>query len=245
MDNQVLHITLLFSVLIGVVIVFFFVSIVRYHRRYIKLQRERTNAEIKIQEAERKRIANDLHDSFGSILSAVKMNISNIETHSAADAELVAKSGRHIDDVIANLRRISYNLLPSTLERKGVVQALEDFVRNVQTPGSLRIELEAPPALAVPPEKGVHVFRVLQEIIQNTVKHAGARSLHIRLAAAGGFLVVTTRDDGRGFDADRAKGESTGLGLKSIESRVELLGGKLERESQPGKGTAYVLRIPV
>ena len=244
MNNSVLHITLLFSVLIAIIIIYFFVSIVRYHRRYVKLQRERTNAEITIQENERRRIANDLHDSFGSILSAVKMNITNIETGSAEDAAIIAKSAGHLDDIITNLRRISHNLLPNTLERKGLAEALREAVQNMQHPNGLHIQLTVPQQLAIAPAKSIHVFRILQEIMYNTVKHAQANNLHIHLTEEKDGLHILTTDDGKGFDVAQTKEEGEGLGLKSIHSRVELLGGKLTLESQQQKGTVHAIQIP-
>src|SRR5438105_15713610 len=106
MNNKFFEITLLMAVLVTIIIIYFFTSIVQYHRRYVKLQKERLDAEINIQENERKRIANDLHDSFGPMLAAVKINISCINTSSTEDEEVILKSSGYIDDIITNLRRI-------------------------------------------------------------------------------------------------------------------------------------------
>jgi signal transduction histidine kinase len=244
MNDPIFNITLLFSVLIGVIIIYFFVSIVSYHRRYVKLQKERINAEITIQENERRRIANDLHDSFGPMLAAVKINISNIVTHSEEDEAVIQKSGGYIDEIITNLRRISHNLLPNTLQRRGVVEALQEFIHNLQCKYPLPIQFNVMKNVKIPPDKGIHIFRILQEIIHNTVKHSRANKLQIDILEKKGFLLIITRDDGIGFNTDMIRTESNGLGLKSIESRVELLNGKLMLESAPKKGTVYFLEIP-
>src|SRR4051812_22018791 len=95
---------LIAALLIGIIIAYFIISIVRYHRRYVKLQKERIFAEITIQENERKRIATDLHDSIGPLLSAVKLNINSIEMQDAEDRHVIAQSGKYLDDIIGSMR---------------------------------------------------------------------------------------------------------------------------------------------
>ena len=99
MENKILNITLLFSLIIAIIIVYFFVSIIRYHRRYMRLQREKIFAEITIRENERKRIAGDLHDSMGPLLSAVKLNISNVEVQQKEDREVLEKTAGYLDEI--------------------------------------------------------------------------------------------------------------------------------------------------
>jgi len=245
MDTEILYITVLCSIFIAIILIYFFVSIVRYHRRYLKLQKERTNAEITIQENERKRIANDLHDSIGPMLSAVKMNINCIDTHTPEDEKVIQKSGGYIDEIITNLRRISYNLLPNTLERKGFIEALTEYVDNMKDKAPLDIQLNVLDTVEIPADRSVHIFRILQEIIHNTVKHSRASTLTIQITRKNNFLQVTTKDDGVGFDTQVVRNESSGLGLKSINSRADMLDGRLDMESASGKGTMYVLKIPV
>src|SRR5882724_7705266 len=122
MENKILNITILLSVIIAVIIIYFFVSIIRYHRRYMKLQRERIFAEITIRENERKRIAADLHDSLGPLLSAVKLNISNVDIEHPGDKALLEKTAGHLDEIIGSMRRMSHDLLPNTLERNGLLE---------------------------------------------------------------------------------------------------------------------------
>src|ERR1700735_2355380 len=100
MENKILYITLLVSLIIAIIIIYFFVSIIRYHRRYMKLQREKIFAEITIRENERKRIANDLHDSLGPLLSAVKLNISSVDIDEPSDRQILDKTAGYLDDII-------------------------------------------------------------------------------------------------------------------------------------------------
>src|ERR1700744_440424 len=133
MENKILYITLLVSLIIAIIILYFFISIIRYHRRYMRLQRERIFAEITIRENERKRIAGDLHDSLGPLLSAVKLNISSVDVDNDGDQAVLDKTGGYLDEIIGSLRRISHDLLPNTLERKGLLEAVREFIAQVKT----------------------------------------------------------------------------------------------------------------
>jgi signal transduction histidine kinase len=245
MFSDVLNTTVMVSVLVGIIILFFISSIINYHRRYIKLQKERIYAEITIQENERKRIANDLHDSLGPLLSSVKLNINSIDVNTDEDRKIIDKAGRHIDEIIKSLRQISYNLLPNTLERKGLVAAVNEFTEIVNQRTQLQITFHVIKPALLSKEKEIHVFRMLQEIIQNTMKHAQAKTLQIGLAQEDRYLLILTKDDGKGFNVERAKEESTGLGLKSLESRKEILNGQLVIDSSPEQGTNHFIKIPI
>ncbi len=244
MQTQVLYITATFSILITIIIIYFFASIIRYHRRYMKLQRERMLAEITIQENERKRIATDLHDSLGPLLSAVKLNINSIDVL-PQDEALLNKAGRSLDEIIGSMRQIAYNLLPNTLERRGLVEAVRDFIGQTAYKKGINIQLYVVKDIRVPKEKEIHIFRMIQEIVHNTIKHAEAGNLQIGLSEEDRHLLLLAKDDGKGFDVEKAKMESQGLGLKSLESRCEILNGILSMESKPGFGTNYFVKIPM
>jgi signal transduction histidine kinase len=244
MENRILYITVLFSLIITVIVVYFLISIIRYHRRYMRLQRERIRTEITIQENERKRIATDLHDSLGPLLSAVKLNINSLDIQ-PHDQALLDRAGRSIDEIIGSMRQISYDLLPNTLERKGLVEAIRDFIGHIHFKQLLRIEVYVVKDIQVPKEKEIHTFRMVQEIVHNTIKHAGAKNMQIGLSVENGHLLLLTKDDGRGFDIEKAKKNSSGLGLKSLESRCEILNAVMSMDSKPGEGTNYFIKIPL
>jgi signal transduction histidine kinase len=231
--------------IIAIIIVYFFVSIIRYHRRYMKLQREKIFAEITIRENERKRIAGDLHDSLGPLLSAVKLNISSVDIEVPGDREILEKTAGYIDDIIGSMRRISHDLLPSILERKGLLEAVREFIQQVKNKQSVDIQLYIVKEIRVPKEKEIHIFRMVQEIVHNTIKHAQAKNLQIGFSEENGHLLCLTKDDGKGFDKAKILTGSQGLGLRSLESRCEILNGILTLESTPGSGTNYFIKIPV
>src|SRR6516164_4769211 len=217
MKDQIIYITVIFSVLITIVIIYFFASIIRYHRRYMRLQRERILAEITIQENERKRIATDLHDSLGPLLSAVKLNINSIDIRQE-DRDLLDRAGKTIDEIIGSMRQISYDLLPNTLELKGLTEAVRDLISHIGERGEINIQLYVVKDIPVPRHKEIHIFRMIQEIIHNTIKHSQAKNLQIGLSVEDNFLLLRAKDDGKGFDWEREKENSKGLGLKSLAS---------------------------
>jgi signal transduction histidine kinase len=245
METKILNITLYVSLIIAIIIIYFFVSIIRYHRRYMKLQREKIFAEITIRENERKRIAGDLHDSLGPLLSAVKLNIGNVEVRDPGDQQVLDKTGTYLDEIIGSLRRISYDLLPGTLERKGLLEAIREFIGQVKNKQSVNIQLYVVKEISVSKEKEIHIFRMIQEIVHNTIKHAQANNLQIGFSEEGGYLLCLTKDDGKGFDKEKVMSGSHGLGLRSLESRCEILNGILTLDSMPGAGTNYFIKIPL
>jgi signal transduction histidine kinase len=245
MENRILYITLLLSLIITIIIIYFFASIIRYHRRYMKLQREKIFAEITIRENERKRIAADLHDSLGPLLSAVKLNIGNVDIENPGDKALLEKTAGHLDEIIGSMRRISHDLLPNTLERNGLLEAIREFIGQVTIKQGLNIQLYIVKEIRIPKEKEIHIFRMIQEIVHNTIKHAQAVNLQIGFSEEGGHLLCLTKDDGKGFDKEKVLAASQGLGLRSLESRCEILNGILSLDSAPGAGTNYFIKIPV
>lgn len=244
MEVRFLYTVIITSLLIAVIIIFFVVSVIRYNRHYIRLQKERIEAEILMQEQERKRVANDLHDSMGPLLSTVKLYLHSITVHNEEDKQLLAKASNYIDETISSLREISYNLLPSGLSRKGLAETLKEYIYRVASRNSLRIEFTPKANLTINKNIEVHLFRILQEIIQNTIKHAKAQTLRLWITDNTGELVILSEDDGLGFDVENTRNSSAGLGLKSIESRCELIGASLEIISEKGKGCRIVIKIP-
>jgi signal transduction histidine kinase len=244
MIDKIFYTTVFVSLLIAIIIIFFVVSIILYHRRYIQLQRERIVAEITILENERKRMAADLHDSMGPLLSTIKLNIHNINVTDEHDIKIIEKSGKYIDEVINSLRQISHNLLPATLERKGLTEALHEFIRQISDKHALDIQFRTAGNINIQPERQIHVFRIIQEITQNTLKHAKATQLQIVLSRENGFFLVLVKENGIGFDVKKVKMESAGLGMKSLAIRTDILNGSLSVDSTPGQGTNYFIKIP-
>lgn len=244
-EDKFLKAIIILAILIGSALGYFIITILRYHRRYVQLQKERIHAEILIQENERKRIATDLHDSIGPLLSSVKLQINSIEVADTQDQQVINNAGKYLDEIIGSMREISYNLLPNTLQRKGLTEAIREFIANINNKHGTSFNLYLKNEISLAPEKEIHVFRILQEIIHNTLKHAGAKHMQLGFGTENGELLILTQDDGKGFDVEPVKKSTDGFGLKSIESRVDILKGQLDIQSSPTEGTSYFIKVPL
>jgi len=242
MADKLFYTVIVTSLLIAIIIIYFVISILRYHRRYIRLQKERIHAEITMQEMERKRIANDLHDSLGPLLSTAKLYIHSLTTSGEEDKQLIDRAGSYIDETITGLREISYNLLPSSLSRNGLTEALKEYVNRLNSIGVLNIELSINGPINIAKDSEVHLFRIIQEVIHNAVKHSKASNLQLKFTSDNGEQLIVIADDGVGFDL-AGKQKLGGLGLKSIESRCELLNASMHINSAKGKGCKYVIKF--
>jgi signal transduction histidine kinase len=238
------NVVLISAVILSAIIIYFIIAVVRQQRKVMKWQHARIAAEITTLENERKRIAGDLHDELGPILSAVKLQVNHLEPTDETEKTILERSSNQIDEVIKRFREISYDLLPNTLIRKGLVKATEEFIGRMSEARQLKIEFTSDDT-RLPEEKEVNIYRIIQEIVHNTVKHARATFLKIEIQKRGGNLVISTKDDGIGFNYEEKNSSGGGLGLLSLQSRVEVLNGNMQVLTSPGKGTSFIIEIPV
>jgi signal transduction histidine kinase len=232
------------SIIIGVVVLFFISAIVRQQRKVSYWQQARIAAEINTLEAERKRIAGDLHDELGPMLSAIKLQINHLEPEDEAENAVLEKSSKQIDNIIQRFREISYDLLPNTLVRKGFIKATHEYISKLKILHPLEIDFNTID-FSLSSEREVNLYRVIQEIMQNTIKHARATMLNINIIKKNKSIFLQTKDDGIGFNYSEKSLEAKGVGLLSLQSRAQLLGGQLVVHTQPGSGTTFEIEIPL
>lgn len=242
---QVLRIVFGAVIVLGFVIFYFVYTFIKQQKKITAWQQERIKAEIDTLENERKRIAADLHDELGPMLSAVKLQVNHLEIQDETEKSLLQKSSGQIDEIIRRFREISYDLLPNTLVRKGLVKATEEFISKMSASNKLNIQFSCSSSFAFSKEKEINIYRIIQEIMHNTIKHANASSLKLSFAEEKEYLVIKTSDDGTGFINNQKNKETAGLGLMNIESRVSILNGTMLLQSDPGKGTSFLIRIPL
>ena len=236
---------LIVSLTVGTIIIFFIISIIRQQRRNLALYRQSVLAEITAMEKERARIAADLHDELGPMLSAIKLKIGSFELTDEDDKKEAEKTNNHIDALMKRMREISYDLIPNTLIRKELVIALKQFSDFVNESQGLKIHFEASDNINPDQQKSIHIYRIAQEVINNTIKHSGAKLLNINLKQENGTLFLSTIDDGVGFDHQAASKGEGGIGLRNILNRTEIIGGQMFIESEKNQGTKYTFEIPV
>lgn len=244
-SETTIYTTILISAItIGTIILYLVISLIRHHRSRLRLYQSKINAEIATLEKERTRMAADLHDELGPILSAAKFKLASIEVANG-DEHIRAEVEQHLDSIITRMRDISKDLMPITLIRKGPVFAIEEFIYTNVPPGQLNVQFQPIGIPPIPEHKAIHLYRIVQEIVQNTVRHAKASRLSIRLTHQINTLSLVSEDNGKGFDTRTVTRKNNGRGLQNMLRRTEMLNGSMYLETAPGKGTRITIEIPI
>jgi two-component system, NarL family, sensor kinase len=219
-------------------------------KRITDLEREKqlmaVEALLKGQEEERARLAKDLHDGLGGMLSGIKISFSNMKEYMIMDAANFAAFDKlitQLDNTNAELRKISHNMMPDTLVKFGLQSAIKDYCESVQLVSSTKIICEQ---LGENRELGstadVNVYRIIQELLNNAVKHGHPDQILVQLTKSSGNVLITVEDNGKGFDPDELK-QFMGIGFANVKHRVDYLNGKLEILSKPGEGTTVNIEL--
>lgn len=212
----------------------------------IDYQKNLLQATIVTQEEERKRIAQDLHDAISS-----KLNVVSLNANMLGDADITSEESNRIGasihqvtaTVLENSRRIAHDLLPPTLEKFGLQAAVEELCEEIAETQSFDLRhLVTYSDRQLQPEQELHIFRIIQELMNNTIKHSGATAIQLELTSAENQLSLRYEDNGRGFDLRKLKA-AKGLGMSGIENRAALLGATLEIDSSPNNGIDVSLII--
>lgn len=218
----------------------------KYHQHLEHLKQEHQlkvyDAMLEGQEQERQRIARDLHDGLGGSLVGVKLKLSDIVGKRTDKKSTLYTVMNQLDGSINELRRIAHNMMPETLLRYGLKTALEDLCDSLRTP-TKDIDLQII-QLAIDLSKNVEiaVYRIVQELLTNAVKHAEASEILVQVSQDEGKIFITIEDDGCGFDTDLVK-LGKGIGLTNIQNRIDYLQGKIDIDSQIGEGTVINVEV--
>jgi PAS domain S-box-containing protein len=225
-------------------------SIVRNVSKRRMEERQILSAVIQAEERERQRFAKDMHDGLGPLLSTIKLYVNELKSASMEQGEreqLIKHSNELIDEAVNSTRNISDNLMPSIIHSYGLVKALESFCEKVNNTNHLKITIKTE-NLEVRPEQNLELilFRVVSELINNSIKHSHANKVSIKLLKHEGMICLEYTDDGVGFPVDEILlSEHKGMGLKNIISRVKSINGKYHFSSSPGKGFTLKIEISV
>lgn len=240
-------------ILLSVSLVVFFIIYQRRIQAQEKLRQQQEKAyqkalltaAVEVQEAERRRIASDLHDGIGSLLSATRLYLRQLKPHLSGDKgeEIKDASLEILDEVIQNTRRITHDLLPPVLEKFGFPAAAEDLIEKVSGSTSIKMSCHLNQEQRLNNVREVALYRILQELINNSLKHAAPNEILIADAWQPGGYFFTYSDDGKGFVLNES--EAAGLGLRNIESRVTVLNGELKWTTSPGAGLEVNIYLPL
>lgn len=203
---------------------------------------------INAQEEERKRVARELHDDLNQRMALLSIELAQLEQKLQKPRNvrpLVESLQTKAQEIAADIHRLAYRLHPSKLDQLGLASAVESLCEELSGGGDFKIEFrqEGLPE-TVPKDVRLCLFRIVQESLRNCVKHSGALGAHVALERAGGAVLLTVSDDGRGFDTE-SDAMKNGLGFTSMRERLRLVGGKLRIHSQPSKGTRIEVSVPL
>jgi two-component system sensor histidine kinase UhpB len=201
------------------------------------------------EEEERKRIARELHDDTAQALAALmlRLRVARGQGDRAARDRMLDELRGEIGEALERIRRFARGLRPPALDELGLVPALESHARTISEAAGIPVRVEADAVEGLlGPEAELALYRIAQEAVSNAVRHAGARSVQVRIEPTERSVVLTVSDDGRGFDVEEMRvGERPGLGLFGMEERAAYLGGQVEIASEPGGGTVVRATIGI
>lgn len=201
---------------------------------------------IQTQERERKRIAGDLHDSVGALLSGIKLRFHGLKTLAAAQPQqeqLYQEVLAQLDEAVEEVRRIAHNMSPFSLRRFGLQKTLQALIDTVNASDQIKAELQLLGLKKRLSEQlELTVYRICQELVQNALKHANCSRLHLQIIQHADTLNLLVEDNGQGININQMK---PGFGFAAIQTKIELLKGTFIIESQPGKGCTVIVDIPL
>jgi len=215
----------------------------------ISIQKQTHNIVLKAiletEEKERTRFAKDIHDSIGQQLSAIKFYIGT-SADTAEDPKqkaILLKANAALVDVQADMRNICFNIMPKSLEVFGLVKAVEELCSKNELLGNMKIVIKAEPGFPrLPVQQAFALFRIIQEFINNSLKHSKADALRIEFSCNHRSLFIVLQDNGVGFDMTSL--QKRGMGLSNVTTRLQPYHGEVDITSRPGKGTRYEISIP-
>ena len=224
----------------------------RNYQQKKKLQQQRINEletlqQLTATEAILTRLAKDLHDGLGGMLSGIKFSFQTMKGNmimTPDNQQAFERSMDMIDSSIKEMRRVAHNMMPEALVRFGLNTALKDFCNDINQSGALQINYQSIGLEneSVEQTTAVNIYRIVQELINNTLKHAAARTAIVQVSKKGDSFSITVEDDGKGFDPQLLK-STKGIGWTNIQSRVEYMKGSIDVQSEPGKGVSVHVEL--
>jgi two-component system, NarL family, sensor kinase len=208
-----------------------------------------TEAVLKGEEQERTRLAKDLHDGLGGMLSGIKYGLQTMKGNlimTTENTRAFERSMDMLDSSIKEMRRVAHNMMPEALVKFGLDAALRDYCNDINQSGVLKVNYQSfgLEGTTLDQTLAITTYRIIQELINNTLKHAGARTAIVQITRTDQQLVITVEDDGKGFDTVILR-QSKGIGWSNIQHRVEFMKGKLDVISQTEKGTSVHIEFNI
>lgn len=237
-SNNVLTVIVAVVIVLVLLAVFLLAILIYFHNRKLRSMREQddmkkqfqqvlTRTQLEVQEQTMRQISQEIHDNVGQVLSLVNLNL---QTMNSFDQEKISHTSQLVNKAIGDLRVLSRNLNPEYVARQGLLDVLKQELARLEKTGRFRTELVVDDEPVLSPDKLLILYRMVQEVLNNIIKHADADVILTTVSPG----MVRISDNGRGFDA---AGQSPGLGLQHLQQRAQAIGAGMQVDSRPGKGT--------
>ncbi len=248
--------SIVFLLLVGSIVIFGFIFQRRQTQNrqekatlHAQYQQEILQSQLEIQNQTLQHISGELHDNIGQLLSVARLQLNILEEEETATPAQIREVNDVVDKTIQELRSLSKSLDGDFVKDFGLMESLSHELLRIRATGKYQTEIviEGEP-YRLEGQKEIVLFRVVQEILNNTLKHAAAKNITVTLHYEPAQFTLTVLDDGKGFDLEKITGREmsqSGAGLRNIKRRTELVGGSCETESAPGEGTKVTLQLPI
>lgn len=230
------------SVVIGALLLYFAVKMYRNHRKYFVFMSNFYLNEVELQEQERNRIARDLHDELGPLVSIAYLLIQNSEGATEEDRTYLSKAEQSLLELSERFRAIAQNLAPDVLQVRGLPQSIDLFLQRCRAVSMIAFSFQSKLQQELPERFGLQVYRLVQELVHNAIKHSEAQKVTLQLVERKKMLYLFYTDDGKGIAAEQ---QQLGMGLKSMRNRVTMLRGEMTIDSKPRSGTRIYFSLPI
>ncbi len=247
--TEVIAVTVAGALLALLLVGFIVTMLVVYRRRQYKQEQELLNARLEIQEHILKNLSEEIHDNIGQMLSVLKLTLAAtpVETNSETN-KFIKESKNMLNHIITSVSDLSKSLHTDRILKIGIIEAVRFELEKIEKTNLFTTSFNcADNSFKLEPENEIFLFRIIQEILNNIIKHSRANNIQVSFFCKERFIVFTFADNGVGFDVKEALQKSTankGIGLTSMTNRAKLIGGLLNIKSRVGNGTIITIEIP-
>jgi two-component system NarL family sensor kinase len=250
--NLILALAVIF-ICLGIFIILFVILFNKRKNRMLRekqeiqsrFQQELLQTQIEIQEQTLKTISQEIHDNVGQILSLAKLNLNTFPFTNDEQQTKINDTKQLVSKAIIDLRNLSRSMYGDQLNELGLNDAIANELSIIRNTGQFETQLNIEgEKFKLSLQHELVIFRMLQEAVNNIIKHAKAKNIYVTLQYNNPAFEISVTDDGKGFDPDSINNSKNGMGLKSMKNRAALIGGNFEIDSNNGKGSTLSLNIP-
>jgi len=238
-----------YALLIGItalliLMAYFLIMIFRYHGKIKAGRLERYREDIDAMESDRERIALELHDDFASSLGTLRMDVARLIAPGEKNYDKLPGIKQQVDNMVERMKHMAHELMPRELSRRGLSRALELLVARVAGSSGIAIQFNNRLRNDVDKNKSLHIYRIVQEVLNNVVKHSKATRVSFDISRSRGKIFFKISDNGKGFNVKAEAGKGGRAGLYNISARTQLMQGDMYITSARDEGATYEFEIP-